>query len=168
LNEAFSDIMGVSCEFFHQPEGTGYLRADWWEGEDCEKVFQAGRDLSNPSSVRIFSDADYRYPDHYATRYILSSDFDNGGVHINSTIGSHWYYLLAHGGTNKTSGMSVSGIGISKAEKIAYRALVYYLYPSATFANTRSATYQAAVDIYGSGSTEALRVAQAWNAVGVY
>ncbi len=168
LNEALSDIMGVSCEFFHQPEGYGYLKAEWWEGEDYHKSFQPGRDLSDPSRLYVIPQWGWRYPDHYSTRYILPYDFDNGGVHINMTIVTHWYYLLANGGTNKTSNQSVSGIGITKAEKIAYRGWVYYLVPSSNFAHARSATYQAAVDLYGSGSTEALRVAQAWNAVGVY
>lgn len=168
LNEAFSDIMGVSCEFFQQPEGWGYLKAEWWEGEDYHKVFQAGRDLSDPARLYVIAEWGWRFPDHYSKRYILPLNMDNGGVHINMTIASHWYYLLANGGTNKTSGLSVSGIGISKAEKIAYRAWVYYLHPSSNFASARSATYQAAVDLYGSGSTEATRVAQAWNAVGVY
>ena len=84
------------------------------------------------------------------------------------TIPTHWYYLLAHGGTNKTSRQTVTGIGLEKAEKIAYRCWVYYLHPSATFASARSASYQAAVDLFGATSIEALRVAQAWNAVGVY
>lgn len=168
LNEAFSDIMGVSCEFFHQPAGYGYLKADWWEGEDIEKVFKAGRDLSDPSRIPIWEGYAYYYPDHYTKRYILPMEVDNGGVHINMTIPSHWFYLLANGGTNKTSGHSVQGIGLSPAEKIAYRAWVFYLTPSAVFGSARSATYQAAVDLYGSASTQALRVAQAWNAVGVF
>jgi len=167
LNEAFSDIMGVSCEFFHQPEGNGYNKAEWWQGEDINKPFGPGRDLSDPSSQNIPGYID-RYPDHYSKRYKLPLWFDQGGVHINMTIPTHWYYLLAHGGTNKTSRQTVTGIGLEKAEKIAYRCWVYYLHPSATFASARSASYQAAVDLFGATSIEALRVAQAWNAVGVY
>lgn len=168
LNEAFSDIMGVSCEFFHQPEGSGYLKAEWWEGEDYHKVFQAGRDLSNPSRIYVVAQWGWSYPDHYSKRYILPIDFDNGGVHINMTIATHWYYLLAHGGTNKTSWMHVNGIGLNKAEKIAYRTWVYYLFPSADFSDARWASIQAVSDLYGSGSTESSRVERAWSAVGVY
>jgi len=75
---------------------------------------------------------------------------------------------LAHGGTNRISGINVSGIGLSKAEKIAYRAWVYYLFPSADFHDARIATIQAARDLYGAGSTEKSRVTRAWNAVGVF
>jgi len=169
LNEAFSDIMAVSCEFFQQPEGNGYMKAEWWHGEDIEKNFRPGRSLANPSSVRIWAAYNYFYPDHYSKRYILPADIDHdgGGVHINSTIPSHWYYLLAHGGKNKTSGISVTGIGLSKAEKIAYRTWVNYLHPTSNFKSARAASYQAAVDLYGAGSPEAQTVRQAWTAVGV-
>ena len=169
LNEAFSDIMAVSCEFFRQPEGSGYMKAEWWQGEDVEKDFQPGRSLADPSSVRIWAGDKYFYPDHYSKRYILPADKDHdwGGVHLNCTIPSHWYYLLAHGGTNKTSGISVTGIGLSKAEKIAYRTWVHYLHPTLNFKSARTASYQAAIAIYGAGSTEAQTVLQAWTAVGV-
>jgi len=133
------------------------------QGEDIEKDFQPGRSLADPSSVRVW--VGYNYPDHYSKRYVGSADY--GGVHINCTIPSHWYYLLAHGGTNKTSGISVTGIGLSKAEKIAYRTWVHYLHPTSNFKGARAASFQAASDIYGSGSTEAQTVLQAWTAVGV-
>jgi Zn-dependent metalloprotease len=164
LNEAFSDIMGTSCEFFHQPEGSGYRQAEWWIGEDCSKSFHPMRSLSNPSSISVRNGT---YPDHYSHRWILPANDDNGGVHLNSTIAGHWYYLLAHGGTNRTSGMAVDGIGLSKAEKIAYRTWVYYLHPSSNYKAARTASLQAAADIYGAGSSEAAATARAWSAVGV-
>ena len=106
LNEAFSDIMATSCEFFQQPAGTGYRQAEWWVGEDCSKGFHPMRSLANPSGIRVWSGT---YPDHYSRRWVLPVDANNdwGGVHINCTIASHWYYLLAHGGTNRTSGMAL-------------------------------------------------------------
>ncbi len=166
LNEAFSDIMAVSCEFFQQPEGSGYRMAEWWQGEDIEKRFGPGRSLENPTMVHVWGGS---YPDHYSRRWILPVDsgHDWGGVHLNSTIPSHWYYLLAHGGMNRTSHMTVDGIGLSKAERIAYRAWVYYLHPSSNFKGARTASLQAAADIYGAGSAEAAATARAWSAVGV-
>ncbi len=166
LNEAFSDIMASSCEFYHQSSGSGYRLAEWWVGEDCSKGFRPMRSLSNPAGIAVWGG---RYPDHYSKRWVLPVNAGNdwGGVHINCTIASHWYFLLAAGGTNRTSGMAVDGIGISKAEKIAYRAWVHYLHPSSNFKNARTATLQAAADLYGSGSPEAVATARAWSAVGV-
>ncbi len=169
LNEAFSDIMAVSCEFFQQPAGTGYRKAEWWQGEDIEKDFGPGRSLANPHSVLVWKGYNYRYPDHYSVRYILpvTANGDWGGVHLNCTIPSHWYYLLAHGGKNRVSQVSVNGIGLDKAERIAYRTWVYYLHPSSNFKGARAASIQAAIDLYGSGSAEAEAAATAWKAVGV-
>lgn len=98
LNEAFSDIMGVSCEFRVQPAGTGYGKAEWWEGEDTRIPFGPSRDLTNPAS-QYWNTADkLRYPDHYSKRYThaVLQGFDNDGVHINMTIATHWYLSLIH------------------------------------------------------------------------
>jgi thermolysin len=166
LNEAFSDIMAASVEFYQQPQGSGFRMAEWWMGEDCSKSFRPMRSLSNPASIAVWGG---RYPDHYSKRWILPVNAANdwGGVHLNGTIASHWFFLLSAGGTNRTSGMAVDGIGISKAEKIAYRAWVHYLHPSSNFKGARTATLQAAADLYGSDSPERDATAQAWSAVGV-
>lgn len=169
LNEAFSDIMGVSCEFRLQTSGSGYGLADWWEGEDTRIPFGPSRDLTNPAG-QFWSTADrLRYPDHYSKRYTPAflDGYDNDGVHINMTIGTHWYYLLANGGTNRTSGITVPGIGLADAEKIAYRGWTVYMGPSTNFKGARAATIQAAVDIFGASSVQADRVKLAWTACGV-
>jgi Zn-dependent metalloprotease len=112
----------------------------------------------------------WRYPDHYSDYYDFTAynNWDNNGVHINQSIATHWYYLLANGGTNRKSGISVAGIGVGDAERIAYRGWVNYLTPNATFHDARVATIQAAVDLFGGSSTQVNRVTTAWNAVGVY
>lgn len=159
LDEAFADIMGTSIEFFFQPPGSGPLKADYLLGED---VVRPGglRSMENPSA---FGD-----PDHYAKRY-LGTD-DNGGVHINSLIVSHAFYLAVEGGTNRTSGISVQGVGAAgreQIEKVFYRAFTEMLPSNATFATARAATLQSARDLYGSGSAAERAVTQAWTAVGV-
>ncbi len=164
LNEAFSDIMGVCAEFYFQKPGYGRLLADWWEGEDIFVSFgQAFRYFDDPSRRTFWGGP---YPDHYSKRYYGSS-YDNEFVHINSSIANHCFYLLANGGTNRTSGITVQGIGIDKASKIFYRGFVYYLWESSNFHHARWATVQAASDLYGSTSTEKRRVEEAWSAVGV-
>jgi Zn-dependent metalloprotease len=156
LNEAFSDMMGVSVEFFFQP-----TRADWMLAEDIA-IPEAGiaRALDNPRSLGD--------PDHYSLRY--TGPEDNGGVHINSTIASHAFYLAIQGGTNRTSGRSVQGVGFEnreQIEKVFYRAFVFLMPPNATFAVARQATLQAATDLYGGSSPAFRAVSQAWDAVGV-
>ena len=159
LNEAFSDVMGASVEFFFQPAGNGPLRADYLMGED---VIRPGglRSLENPG---INGD-----PDHYSKRYTGTED--GGGVHINSTIPSHAFYLAIEGGTNRTSGLSVQGVGSGnreQIEKVFYRAFTQLLPANATFAVARATTIQAARDLYGANSAAERAVTQAWTAVGV-
>jgi bacillolysin len=62
----------------------------------------------------------------------------------------------------------VDGLGSGRrgdAERIFYRGFTAYLTPSATFADARAATVQAALDLYGEA--EAAQVGAAWTAVGV-
>jgi Zn-dependent metalloprotease len=153
LNEAFSDIMATGAEFHSQPE-----RADYLAGED---VFTpgGGRSLQNPMA---FGD-----PDHYSIRY--RGGEDNGGVHINSGIANHAFYLAIEGGRHRLGAM-VQGVGAANREQIErvfYRGFTSFLTPSASFSQARAATLQAARELYNPGSAAETAVIQAWNAVGV-
>ncbi len=159
LNEAFSDIMAVGVEFMFQTPGPGLRQADYTIGED---VFRPGgiRNLANPGALND--------PDHYSLRYTGTQD--NGGVHLNATIPGHAYYLAIEGGTDRTSGQSVSGVGASnreQIEKVFYRAFTAMMPSSANFSTARVVTIQAARDLYGAGSAAERAVTQAWSAVGV-
>ena len=169
LNEAFSDIMATGAEFFYQPAGAARLHADYFLGEDLSFAFNparlAVRSLEDPALFcsEALGICD---PDHYANLY--RGRLDNGGVHHNSAIANHAFYLLIEGGVNRTSGQRVDGLGPERrgdAERIFYRGFTVYLTPSATFADARVATLRAARDLYGEA--EAAQVAAAWSAVGV-
>jgi bacillolysin len=159
LNEAFSDIMGTSIEFFYQAPGNGDLKADYLIGED---VIKPGglRSMENPGA---FGD-----PDHYSRRFLGASD--NGGVHTNSAIANQAFYLAVESGTNRTSGLGVQGVGNAnreQIEKVFYRAFTQLMPSNATFSVARAATIQAARDLYGVNSAAERAVTQAWTAVGV-
>ena len=159
LNEAFSDIMATSVEFFFQAAGSGLLRADYLLGEDTIRPGGV-RSMSNPSA--------YGDPDHYSARY--TGQEDNGGVHINSAIANQAFFLAVEGGTNRTSGQSVQGVGAATREQIEqvfYRAFTLMLPAGASFSLARAACEQAARDLYGTGSAALRAVQQAWAAVGV-
>lgn len=163
LNEAFSDIMGASAEFFFQPAGSGPRQADWLIGEDIT--------LTPPPFIRSMSDpGSGGQPDHYSQRRFIGTDIDSGGVHFNSTIVSHAFYLAVAGGTNRVSGIAVSGIGVANIERmenIFYRAFAFFLGPTARFHDARVATLQAAADLYGASSNDYTQLERAWTAVGV-
>jgi thermolysin len=106
-------------------------------------------------------------PDHYSERYTGTSD--NGGVHINSGIPNHVFYLVAKGGNHAhVPGPFVAGIGTDAAARIWYKALTTYMTSSTNFAGARAATLNAAADLYGTGSAQYNAVANAWAACGVF
>jgi bacillolysin len=159
LNEAFSDIMAAGSEFFFQRPGPNVMQADYLVGED---VVRPGgfRSMSDPQA---FGD-----PDHYSRRFTGAQD--NGGVHINSGIANHAFYLAVEGGRNRTSGLVVQGVGAANREQIErvfFRAFTDLLPANATFALARAATVQSARDLFGADSPPERAVAQAWTAVGV-
>lgn len=159
LNEAFSDIMGTSIEFYFQPPGGGALQADYLMGED----------VIRPGGIRSMSDpASFGDPDHYSKRFTGSAD--NGGVHINSGIANHAFYLAIESGTNRTSGLRVQGVGAAnreQIEKVFYRAFTQLMPANSTFSVARAATIQAARDLYASNGGVERAVTEAWTAVGV-
>ena len=160
LNEAFSDMMGTSVEFFFQIPGNGRGQADYLIGEDVIRP-GAGRSMSNPGL--------YGQPDHFS-RFVRTAD-DNGGVHTNSGIPNNAFYLAIEGGRNSTSGLAVTGVGGAnreQIEKVFYRAFTVMLPANARFSTARAATIQAARDLYGPGSAAERAVTEAWTAVGVF
>jgi len=169
LNEAFSDIMGTSVEFFVQPPGSGPMQADYLIGEDIVVGVTAGA----PNGIRSMANpALFGQPDHYSKRALLppDDDHDNGGVHVNSGIPNHAFYLAIEGGTNRTSGIRVQGVGAAnreQIEKIFYRAFTQLMPSNADFSMARAITLRAAQDLYGLNSASYNAVRDAWTAVGV-
>ena len=165
LNESMSDIFGAMVELF--ADGGSATGDTWKIGEDAYTPGTSGdalRIMDNPNAVGD--------PDHYSVRLYQgactpSNTNDQCGVHTNSSIQNHAYYLLAAGGTNRVSGVTVSGIGTSDSARIFYRALVVYMTASTNFAGARTATLNAATDLFGTGSTQYNATVQAWCSVGV-
>ena len=158
LNESMSDVFGAMVELY--ADGGSPTGDTWKIGEDAYTPGTSGdalRRMDNPNAVGD--------PDHYSLRYTGSAD--NGGVHTNSSIANHAYYLIAAGGTNRVSGVNVSGIGTTDAAKIWYSALTQYMTSGTNFSGARTATVNAATALYGASSTQATTVAKGWCAVGV-
>jgi Zn-dependent metalloprotease len=166
MNEAFSDIWGACIEYYAAP-----AKSVWLIGEDIER--RAGhlslRSMSNPKAEG--------QPDTYGgTNWKVincgtpTQANDYCGVHTNSGVLNHWFYILSVGktGTNDIgSSYSVTGITIDKAAKIAYRLESVYLTANSTFANARTSGIQSAIDLYGAGSPEVIATTNAFYAVGV-
>ncbi|UQA59801.1 M4 family metallopeptidase [Polyangium aurulentum] len=165
LNEAMSDIFGASIEAYRD----GAVTANTWKiGEECWTPGTAGDALRYMNDPQIAGDYDY-----YPTRYTGSSD--NGGVHWNSGIANLAFYLAVAGGTHprgKTSNVVPAlaadlNESIQKGAAIFYRANTAHLGETSTFSDARTATANAAAELYGANSPEVTSINEAWSAVGV-
>lgn len=161
MNESFSDIFGVSIEFYAGKDS----KNDIWMLGDELYTHGSLRSMSNPKAEG--------QPDTYGGKNWADPaniSVDNGGVHQNSGITNYWYYLLAEGGSgvnDLNNSYEVKAIGLAKAEKIAYITLTEYLSPSSNFQAMRLASLLATEDLYGLGSEEYKQVTNAWYAIGV-
>ncbi|MFM9705471.1 M4 family metallopeptidase [Streptomyces galilaeus] len=165
LNEATSDIFGSLVEFH---AGNSSDTGDYLIGE---KIVRSGfgrdalRYMDKPS--KDGNSADY-----------WSSSVGGLDVHYSSGVANHFAFLLAEGSGPRTvngvaydsptsDGSTLTGIGREKLGKIWYRALTVYMTSSTNYAGARTATLNAARDLYGAGSAEQNAVAAAWSAVNV-
>lgn len=157
LNESFSDIFAATTELYGTPNDANY--------DVGELVTSNGLGLRSMSNPKSMGD-----PDTYLAGLWYTGPLDNGGVHINSGVQNYWFYVLAEGDSAQNDLGNVydlDGIGMSKAGKIAYRNLAYYLTRTSEYFDARAGSIQAAEDLYGVCSTELIAVADAWRAVGV-
>ena len=163
LNEATSDIFGTMVEFYADNANDP---GDYLIGEEFDlKKHQGLRRMDNPSSDG-------------SSLNCWSSNAKNVDVHYSSGIGNHFFYLLAEGSGAKTiggvahssptcNGSTVTGIGRDAQPEIWYRALTVYMTSSTNYHGARTATLNAAKDLYGASSTQYTTVAAAWSAVSV-
>ncbi|MBJ6108475.1 M4 family metallopeptidase [Hymenobacter sp. BT523] len=173
MNEGLSDIWGASIEAYAVANlgftsGGVKAKSTWLIGEEIDKQQAALRSMSDPKSLG--------QPAYYKGQYWAplssspSNANDQGGVHTNSGVLNHWFYILAVGksGTNEGGNTySVTGQGIDAAAKITYRMESVYMTASSTYAQARTYAIQAATDLYGAGSAQVIAVTNAWYAVGV-
>jgi Zn-dependent metalloprotease len=158
LNESTSDIFGTLVEFYAANASDA---GDYLIGEKPGGAGGPLRYMDQPSRDGASADC-------------WSTAVKNLDVHYSSGVGNHFFYLLAVGsgasqyGTSPTcNGSTVTGIGNDKAGKIWYRALTTYMTSSTNYAQARTASLNAARDLYGAGSIEQNAVAAAWSAVNV-
>ncbi|WP_461027726.1 M4 family metallopeptidase, partial [Streptomyces sparsus] len=164
LNEATSDIFAAAVEF-HAKNGSDV--GDYLVGEkiDIRGNGTPLRYMDRPSRDGNSKDAWY-------------SGIGSIDVHYSSGPANHFFYLLSEGSGKKTvngvaydsptsDNQPVTGIGISKAEKIWFKALTEQMTSRSDYADARRTTLIAAAALYGTDSTEHQAVAHAWAAVNV-
>ncbi|MET9051414.1 M4 family metallopeptidase [Streptomyces bacillaris] len=164
LNEATSDILGTSVEFFADNASDA---GDYLIGEmiDINGDGTPLRYMDQPS--KDGSSADY-----------WDENLGDLDVHHSSGVANHFFYLLAEGSGKKTvngvdydsptaDGSTLTGIGREKAYQIWYKALSVYMTSTTDYAGARVATEKAATDLFGADGEELKAVSATWAAVNV-
>jgi len=142
LNESFADIFAVMID-----------RDDWAIGDGImlPGVSATGflRDFVDPHN----GDGDWYQPSHYSER--ATGEEDNGGVHANSGITNHAFYLFA---TNPS-------VGLETAEQVYYYVLRDRLTASSRFIDLRLAVIAEATEYFSQGIADI--AAAAFDEVGI-
>lgn len=88
LNEGFSDIWGATIKHWAVPNKQTWLHGD---EVNANPYYNCERDLTNPNSTLA---SEGRHPDTWHGDFWSAT----GEAHFNSTVLSHWFYLLSIGG----------------------------------------------------------------------
>ena len=158
LNESLSDVFGVLVKQYKLNQTVD--KADWLIGAGLFSRKVKGvalRSMKKPGTAyddpTIGKDSQ---PAHM--RDYVNTSSDNGGVHINSGIPSHAFYLTA---------MEIGGKAWEKAGKIWYITLRDRLRETSDFEEMANLTYSVAGTIFGKDSKEQKAVFKGWEGVGL-
>jgi Zn-dependent metalloprotease len=159
LNEHISDAFGIMVKQYTL--GQSAKESDWLIGAGLFRphIHASGvRSLANPGTAYddplIGRDPQ---PSHMSD-YVDTLD-DNGGVHINSGIPNHAFYLAA---------IALGGNTWEVIGKVWYLTVTERLRPEADFAAFARATTDIAGEQFGNGGHVQRVIADAWGAVGIH
>jgi Zn-dependent metalloprotease len=158
LNEHFADVFGVLTKQYklHQE----VFEADWLVGASILGPNIQGdalRSMAAPGTAYNDSVLGKDPQPFHMDDYVVTQS-DNGGVHINSGIPNHAFYLLA---------MLLGGNAWKQAGHIWYNTLQVISNPHARFTDWANETVNQARLLFGVGSREAILTYRAWKLVGV-
>ncbi len=159
LNESISDILGKALEAQYRPEEFNWLLAHRALKDPADRAF---RSMKDPN---LYFDPRYLGGNHW---FYGSGDF--GGVHSNSGVLNHWFFLLVEGATGSNErglAFAVEPIGMERALQLIFGMQVAYLTPDSDYYQAFEASLWSAEDLFGATSAAYASVVEAWKAVGV-
>ena len=162
LNESISDVFGSLVKQWSLKQDAA--SADWLigaeiftpglEGDALRSLKAPGTAYDNPL---IGKDPQPANMENYQN--LPDNRFgDNGGVHINSGIPNHAFYVAA---------VAIGGNAWDAAGHIWYETLTRNTGPQAKFQDFADATVGVAGRLYGPSSAEQVAVREAWREVGI-
>ncbi|NKB61731.1 MAG: peptidase M4 family protein [Gammaproteobacteria bacterium] len=158
LNESFADVFGALT--LQRKYRQSACEASWLIGEGIFGPSITGDSLRSLKAPGEAYDDELlgKDPQPYHMDLYLDILADNGGVHINSGIPNHAFYLLSQ---------YLGGNAWEKAGHIWYDTLQSINNPNATFNQWADKTVEMARERFGSGSREAIYTRRAWLLVGI-
>jgi len=158
LNEHISDAIGIMVKQYVL--GQIATQSDWLIGVGLFGPAVRGKAVRSMKAPGTAYDDPVlgRDPQPAHMRNYVTDPDDNGGVHINSGIPNHAFYLFA---------TAVGGPSWSVAGRIWYEVLTKQLTSRSGFQDFAAATVKTAGVMYGIGSSVQLAAADAWAAVGL-
>jgi Zn-dependent metalloprotease len=157
LNESISDVFGSLVKQYSLKQTAD--QADWLIGAGLLADGVNGQALRSMAAPGTAYDDPVlgKDPQPAHMKHFVGTRSDHGGVHINSGIPNHAFFILA---------TTLKGNAWEKAGQIWYRALQTFQ-PSTDFQLAAQATLLAARTLFSAGSTEERAVKDAWNQVGI-
>lgn len=158
LNESFADVFGALT--VQRKRKQSACEADWLIGKGILGPNIKGESLRSMKTPGEAYDDQLlgKDPQPYHMDYYVNTTSDNGGVHINSGIPNHAFYLLAQ---------YLGGNSWEKAGQIWYDTLQEINNPFCTFNDWADKTVEMARNRFGNGSREVIYTRRAWNLVGI-
>lgn len=157
LNESMSDVFGIMVK--QRALNQDVKKSNWLIGENVLLGSQyALRSMKAPGTAYVNHPDLSTDPQPATMDGYINGPEDNGGVHLNSGIPNHAFYLAAY---------NVGGNAWEKVGQVWYAALTKELRASATFADAKTATIRQAGILFGSGSSVEKAVTNAWKEVKV-
>lgn len=158
LNESMSDVFGSLVKQYSLSQSA--TEADWIIGEGLltSNVNGVGiRSMKAPGTA--YDDPVLgKDPQPAHMRDYVTTISDNGGVHINSGIPNHAFYIAA---------VELGGFAWEKAGQIWYVTLRDKLAANSNFQACANLTFQTAGELFGAGSIEQQAVQKGWSEVGL-
>ncbi|MFI1287269.1 M4 family metallopeptidase [Streptomyces sp. NPDC020792] len=159
LNESLSDVFGSLIKQYTL--GQTATEADWLIGAGLLAPGVSGTALRSMKAPGTAYDDDVlgKDPQPATMDHYVHTGSDNGGVHINSGIPNHAFYLVA---------TALGGHAWEKAGQLWYDVLTGgELHEDAQFTDFATLTVRAARERYGTDGGELEAVRKAWGQVGV-
>jgi Zn-dependent metalloprotease len=157
VNEHISDAFGIMVKQWSL--GQTAKSSDWIIGEGLFGPSVNGKGLRSMAAPGTAYDDPVlgRDPQPAHMRDYVKTTDDNGGVHINSGIPNHAFFVAA---------VSIGGSTWNVLGRVWYTSL-RYLIPKADFQEFANVTYSVAGALYGQNSAVQHAVRHGWRAVGV-